>query len=116
MKKRTGGKPSDEKHGSHTYVPDAGHLVWFSVSPQAGLELAGRRHALVLSPSSYSARAGLCVICPITNHVKNYPFEVPLPDGLPISGVVLSDHLKSADWCARSAEYTCLHLRRSWPR
>jgi mRNA interferase MazF len=60
---------------------------------------------LILSPSSYNARAGLCVICPITSHVKGYPFEVAMPDGLPVSGVVLSDHLKSADWRVRSAEY-----------
>jgi mRNA interferase MazF len=108
MKKRTGGKPSDEKHGSPAYIPDTGHLVWFSFSPQAGREQAGRRPALVLSPSSYNARSGLCVICPVTSQVKEYPFEVPLPDGLPVSGVVLSDHLKSADWRARSAEYAGL--------
>ena len=108
MKKRTGAKNSGEKHGSHAYVPDAGHPVWFSFSPQAGREQAGRRPALVLSSSLYNARAGLCVICPITSHVKDYPFEVKLPDGLPISGVVLSDHLKSADWRARTAEYAGL--------
>ena len=96
MKKRTGGTPSGEKRGSHAYVPETGHLVWFSFSPQAGREQAGRRPALVLSPRSYNARAGLCLICPITSQVKDYPFEVPLPDGLPISGVVLSDHLRSA--------------------
>ena len=108
MKKRTGGTPSGEKRGSQVYVPESGHLVWFSFSPQAGREQAGRRPALVLSPRSYNARAGLCFICPITSQVKDYPFEVPLPDGLPISGVVLSDHLKSADWRARSAEYAGL--------
>ncbi len=62
----------------------------------------------MLSPRSYNARAGLCVICPITGQVKGYPFEVSLPDGLPVSGVVLSDHLRSADWRARSAEYAGL--------
>ena len=108
MKKSTGGNPAGANRGSSPYVPDAGHLVWFSFSPQAGREQAGRRPVLILSPSSYNARAGLCVICPITSHVKDYPFEVPLPDGLPISGVVLSDHLKSADWRARSAEYAGL--------
>jgi mRNA interferase MazF len=105
MKKRTGGRTSGAKGGSHAYVPDTGHLVWFAFSPQAGREQSGRRPALVLSPSLYNARAGLCVICPITSQVKNYPFEVPLPDGLPISGAVLSDHLKSADWRARTAQY-----------
>jgi mRNA interferase MazF len=33
--------------------------------------------------------------------VKGYPFEVPLPSGGTISGVVLADHLKNLDWHAR---------------
>jgi mRNA interferase MazF len=37
--------------------------------------------------------------------VKGYPFEVELPDGLPVQGVVLSDHVKSADWQHRAAEH-----------
>ena len=28
-----------------------------------------------------------------------------LPDGLPVAGVVLSDHVKSQDWRARRAEF-----------
>jgi mRNA interferase MazF len=59
----------------------------------------------VLSPRVYNERAGLCLVCPVTAQVKGYPFEVALPDGLAVSGVVLSDHLKSADWKARHIEY-----------
>jgi mRNA interferase MazF len=58
-----------------------------------------------LSPRAYNSRAGLCIVCPVTSRAKGYPFEVPLPDGLAIGGVVLSDHVKSADWLARGAEY-----------
>jgi mRNA interferase MazF len=36
--------------------------------------------------------------------VKGYPFEVPLPSGLPIAGAVLVDHLRSIDWHARRAD------------
>ena len=46
---------------------------------------------------------GAALVCPITNQTKDYPFEVALPEGLSISGVVLADHLKSADWAARRA-------------
>ena len=46
-------------------------------------------------------------MCPITSHIKGYPFEVNLPDGLPVTGVVLADQLKSLDWRARNAEYVC---------
>jgi mRNA interferase MazF len=41
----------------------------------------------------------------VTRQAKGYPFEVDLPDGLPVSGVVLSDHVKSADWQARDVEF-----------
>jgi len=79
-------------------------LVWLSFSPQAGREQAGRRPALVLSPRAYNAKTGLCLACPVTTQVKGYPFEVALPTGLPVHGVVLSDHVKSADWQERCVE------------
>jgi mRNA interferase MazF len=59
--------------------------------------------ALVLSPSAYNGRVGLALLCPITNQVKGYPFEVPLLEGLPITGVVGADQVKSLDWRARMA-------------
>jgi mRNA interferase MazF len=105
MAKRIGVKPSAASPGSERYVPESGDLVWFTISPQAGREQAGRRPAVVLSSRTYNARAGLCVVCPVTNQPKGYPFEVPLPAGLTVSGVVLSDHVKSADWQIRNAEY-----------
>jgi mRNA interferase MazF len=79
--------------------------VWLSFSPQAGREQAGRRPALVLSPRTYNEKAGLFVVCPVTQQAKGYPFEVAIPDGLPVGGVVLSDHVKSADWRVRTTEY-----------
>ncbi len=87
------------------YVPERGDLVWLTFDPQAGHEQAGRRPALVLSPALYNRRASLALVCPITNQAKGYPFEVALPPGLPVSGVVLADHLKSADWAARRAKF-----------
>jgi mRNA interferase MazF len=57
-----------------------------------------------LSPASYNGRARLALVCPITSQVKGYPFEVLLPRGLPIAGVVLADHLRSIDWQARRAD------------
>ena len=86
------------------YVPDRGDLVWFDFDPQAGREQGGRRPAIVLSRSSYNGPSGLALVCPITSRVKGYPFEMQLPSGLPVSGVVLVDHVKSADWRVRRAE------------
>jgi mRNA interferase MazF len=41
----------------------------------------------------------------VTAQPKGYPFEVALPEGLPLQGVILSDHVKSGDWQVRKAEY-----------
>ena len=86
------------------YVPEAGDFVWLTFDPQAGREQAGRRPALVLSPRPYNARAGLALVCPITNQVKGYPLEVAIPEGRGPTGVILADHVKSVDWRARRAE------------
>ncbi len=45
----------------------------------------------------------LAIACPVTSHVKGYPFEVQLPSGLPVIGAVLADQLKSLDWRQRQA-------------
>jgi mRNA interferase MazF len=83
---------------------DRGDVVWMDLDPQAGREQAGRRPVVVLSPERYNARVSLIVCCPITSRVKGYPFEVAIPAGLPVEGVVLADQVKSLDWKARNAE------------
>jgi mRNA interferase MazF len=85
------------------YVPARGDVVWLEFDPHAGHEQAGRRPALVISHTEYNKKVGLAVMCPVTNQSKGYPFEVPLPAGLKVTGVVLSDQVKSLDWRARRA-------------
>ena len=86
------------------YIPAQGDLVWFDFDPQAGHEQGGRRPAVVLSPKAYNQLIGLALVCPVTSREKGYPFEVKLPVGLPVAGVVLADHVKSQDWRVRRAE------------
>ena len=88
-----------------TYAPRRGDVVWLTFDPQAGHEQAGRRPAYVVSPEAYNRKTGLFLVCPVTSRVKGYPFEVPLPAGIAVSGVVLSDQIKSLDWKARRAEF-----------
>ena len=59
----------------------------------------------MISPAKYNQRAQLCVACPITNQAKGYPFEVPIPAGGAVTGVVLADHLRSLSWVERRAEF-----------
>ena len=87
------------------YIPERGDVVWLSFTPQAGHEQAGRRPAVVLSPKSYNQKVGLAIFCPITNQIKGYPFEVRLPTEVAVSGVILSDQVKSLDWRVRKVEF-----------
>ena len=87
------------------YVPDRGDLVWIDFDPQVGREQRGRRPAVVLSPRRYNEKSSLALTCPVTSKPKGYPFEVPLPDGLEIEGVVLADQLRSLDYRGRRASF-----------
>lgn len=89
------------------FVPDRGDVIWLNFNPQAGHEQAGKRPAFVLSPASYNRKVGLALLCPVTNKVKGYPFEVDVPDGLAVTGTILSDQIKSLDWQARDAAFIC---------
>jgi mRNA interferase MazF len=89
------------------YVPARGEVVWITLNPQAGHEQAGRRPALVLSPSAYNGKVGLAILCPITSQRKGYPFEVAIPSGSKLDGVVLADQVKNLDWRVRKVEFIC---------
>ena len=91
----------------NTNFPDRGDVVWLQFNPQAGHEQAGKRPALVLSPKEYNQKTGLALFCPITSKVKGYPYEVKLPEGLPVEGVILADQIKNFDWISRSAQFAC---------
>lgn len=90
-----------------SYVPDRGDVVWLDFDPQTGHEQSGRRPALVLSPRLYNRPSGLALLCPITSKSKGYPYEVPVPKGLGVRGVILTDQVKNLDWKKRQADFLC---------
>ena len=92
---------------SKSFIPDCGDIVWLSFNPQSGHEQSGRRPALVISPQAYNEKTDLAIFCPIISQEKGYPFEVMIPDNLEISGLILSDQIKSLDWKTRKAEFIC---------
>ena len=83
--------------------PERGDAVWLDF----GSHGQDRRAALVLSPSPYNRRVRLALVCPITAEVTGYPFEVVIPEGEGVSGVILSDQVRSLDWQKRGAEFIC---------
>ena len=85
-------------------APDRGDLVLIDIVPREDGGGAERRPALVVSPQRYNLKSGLALMCAVSGRAKGYPFEVALPDGVPLTGVVLADHLRSTDWQASSAQ------------
>jgi mRNA interferase MazF len=83
------------------YVPRKGDLVVLSFDPQAGHEQRGRRPALVVSNDLFALHTGLCFVCPITNTARGYPFHVPIPEGVGVTGYVMAEQVKSVDFGAR---------------
>jgi len=90
---------------ARAYLPDAGDLIWTDFDPTRGREQAGRRPALVISSATFTKNAGLAVVCPITSRVRPFPTSVVLPPGLPISGEILTSHIRSIDMLARPIRY-----------
>jgi len=86
------------------YIPDRGDLVWVDFNPTKGREQAKVRPAIVVSPKSYNQKTNLAIMCPITSIQKGYPFEVAMKDKK-VSGVILSDHVRSLDWKARYTKF-----------
>lgn len=87
------------------YTPRQGDIVLLNFNPQKGREQAGLRPALTISATLYNKKVGLALFCPITKQIKNYPFEVFLPEKLKTKGVILSDHVKNFDWQKRKAKF-----------
>jgi len=83
-------------------APDRGDLVYVNFNPQAGHEQAGNRPGIVLSPKIFNEATGFAAVCPITNTIRGWGYEVKLPESLAFQGVILTDQVKNLDWQARN--------------
>ncbi|MBZ0254429.1 type II toxin-antitoxin system PemK/MazF family toxin [bacterium] len=86
------------------YIPKRGDLITLNFDPQSGHEQRGRRPALVISKDMFNHKTGLCIVCPITSTDRNFPFHVSLPDGLPSTGFVMVEQVKSIDFRSRKVK------------
>lgn len=87
------------------YVPEAGDLIWTDFDPRTGREQRGRRPALVVSPAEFCRVTEFAIVCPITSRVRPFGTSVVLPMGLPVSGEILTSHVRSIDTLARLISY-----------
>lgn len=79
----------------------AGDIVWAEFDPVRGSEQAGRRPALVVSMDIYNAASRRVLVCPITSRIREWPYNVALPDGIRTRGMVLVDQLRTLDRAER---------------
>jgi len=88
-------------------VPERGDVVWLTLFPRNRPIPPARRPAVVLSTQAYNVRVGLAILCPVVSLARGYPFEVPVPAGLPVAGVILADQAMNLDWRAHRTERIC---------
>lgn len=86
------------------YIPQKGDLIALTFDPQSGHEQRGRRPALVISNDLFNKHTGLCIVCPITNTDRHFPFHVPIPESTKVTGFVMVEQVKSIDFRTRSAK------------
>ena len=82
-------------------IPEAGDLIWTDFDPRVGREQAGRRPAVVISPSAFYKASRFAIVCPITSRVRPFASSVVLPEGLVVQGEILTSHVRSIDTIAR---------------
>lgn len=87
------------------YQPERGDFVWLDFTPQSGTEQAGTRPALILSPRDFNIATGLAAVCPVTNTVTGSKFEVPVPRGVKLQGVIQTYQFRTLDWISREARF-----------
>lgn len=92
------------------YEPEAGDIIWTDFDPRTGREQGGRRPALVLSPQAFWTASHFVIVCPITSRIRPFASSVVLPEGLPITGEILTSHVRSLDAKARPISFAGVKL------
>src|SRR6478672_5946585 len=87
------------------YAPEAGNVFRVDFDPRIGREQSGRRPALVVSPAEFCRVTEFAIVCPLTSRVRPFGTSVVLPMGLPVSGEILTSHVRSIDTLARPISY-----------
>jgi mRNA interferase MazF len=87
------------------YLPKRGDFIWIDFDPQAGHEQMGNRPALVVSHDGFNQRMGFAFVCPISNTQRKNLFYVVIPEKQAVTGVIMTDQMRSLDFRARKANF-----------
>ena len=87
------------------FFPKRGDVIRVDFDPVVGHEQGGQRPALVISADDYNRVVGIAIVVPITLQAKGYPFEVQIPQGHKVKGVILADHVECIDWRKRGVKH-----------
>lgn len=85
------------------YIPSRGDFIRINFDPQSGHEQMGNRPALVVSHTEFNRYRGFALVCPVSNTKRRNPFYVTIPAELSITGVIMTDKLRSLDYRSRGA-------------
>ncbi len=64
----------------------------------------GRRPALTVSNDLFNKYTGMAIVCPVTKTDRSFPFHVPVPPGLKVTGFVMVEQVKSIDFRSRQVK------------
>jgi mRNA interferase MazF len=103
------------------YIPKCGDFIWIDFDPQVGheqsasrssevpsgacVERLGNQPALVISHDNFNEQMGFAYVCPISNTQRKNPFYVVIPEGEAVTGVIMTEQMRSLDFRAKKATY-----------
>lgn len=89
-------------------APKQGDILWVNLNPTQGHEQRGRRPVLVVSNNDFNELCGGMVkVASITSTMRDFPLHIPIPDDMPIHGMVKLEQERSIDLSYRPFEYAC---------
>lgn len=90
-----------------TFIPDQGDIVELDFDPSAGIEIAKRRPAFVISRKIFNEHSNLAIVAPITSTIRGVGIEVELvkDNQRKITGAVLVYQLRAIDYRERRISF-----------
>lgn len=89
------------------YIPDQGDIVELDFDPSAGIEIAKRRPAFIISRKIFNQHTNLAIVAPITSTIRGVGIEVELAkkNDRKINGAVLVYQLRAIDFKERRMSF-----------